>query len=248
MKGQVAIIVLLVSAVMLSMGLSMSKSENTEVKINTNDELLKKAFDMAESGINYYLGTGATSYIPGDSESYAKIIATKISDGSNTIDFGEYTPANGSENYWLVNHLDNGNIGSTYFSGANVDVCSVGFTGSVQVDYFYKNGANIGLTRRGYNFSSDINFTVNGFVDSAGDCVRVNLGFNPLLITVTPIFNGGKFYLLAATGGVFASQGIDVSSNGIANGVNKNLSIRQRYLMPNFLTSGMVAERSILND
>lgn len=248
MKGQVAIIVLLVSAVMLSMGLSMSKSENTEIKINTNDELLKQAFDMAESGINYYLGTGNTSYTPENSEIYAKIVATKISDGSNTINFNEYTPANSSENYWLVNHLDNGNIGTTYFAGPNVDVCSVGFTGSVQIDYFYKNGANIGLVRNGYNFSSDVAYTINDFVDSVGDCVRINLGFSPLLLSVTPIFDGGKFYIIAANGGSFASQGIDVSSSGTASGVNKNLSIRQRYLMPNFMTSGMVAERSILND
>ena len=46
--GQVAIIVLLVSAVMLTMGLSMSRKESIDIKIDTNDELLKKAFDAAE--------------------------------------------------------------------------------------------------------------------------------------------------------------------------------------------------------
>lgn len=117
-KGQISIIVLLVSAVMLTLGMSMSKQESVQIKINTNDELLKKAFDAAESGINYYLGTGATNYSSPDSNSFADINTTKLSEGSDTIDFGEFVPAGNSESYWLVNHLDiGGSLGTNYYNG-----------------------------------------------------------------------------------------------------------------------------------
>ena len=241
-KGQVAIIVLLVSAVMLTMGLSMSRRESVEIKIDTNDELLKKAFDAAESGINYYLGTGNTSYASPDKNSFADVNANKISDGATIIDFGEFITAGSSETYWLVNHLDNGDIGATYFAGPDVDVCSSDFSGNIKIDYFYKIGANFMLKR----FMPNI----------ASNCSTITMVGSPILVVVTPIASGGKFYVEAKNGGSFESQGVDLQSIGRAGGTqtgvdfqaSKKLVIRQRYKIPGFLTSGMMAEGSILSD
>jgi Tfp pilus assembly protein PilX len=61
-SGQVALIVLIVSAVVLTLGLSTSKRTVTENKITTEEGLLKEAFNVAESGIEYYLSTGSTAY------------------------------------------------------------------------------------------------------------------------------------------------------------------------------------------
>ncbi|PJE66956.1 hypothetical protein COU93_01400, partial [Candidatus Shapirobacteria bacterium CG10_big_fil_rev_8_21_14_0_10_36_6] len=107
---------------MLTLGLSMSKSETVEIKINANDELLKKAFDTAESGINFYLGTGGTNYSSPGNNSVADINVSKIGVG-NSINFDEFVSAGSSESYWLVNHLDNGDIGTTYYAGVSVNVC-----------------------------------------------------------------------------------------------------------------------------
>ncbi|MFA7300931.1 MAG: hypothetical protein WC069_01290 [Candidatus Shapirobacteria bacterium] len=242
MKGQVAIIVLLVSAVMLTLGLGMSKKESVNVKINTNDELLKKAFDTAESGINYYLGTGGTSYSSPDNVSFADVSTSKISDGSDKIDFGEYLQQGNSENYWLVNHLFNGDIGTTYFNGPDVSVCTVSYSGQVKVDYFYKVGVNYNIKRNLINLNSN--------------CFTVGIVGSPVLLAVTPISSGGKFYIQALNGGTFSSQGIDVIAVGRAGGTQEGvntqakqkLSIRQRYMIPGFLLSGMMAEGSILSD
>jgi hypothetical protein len=242
-KGQISIIVLLVSAVMLTLGMSMSKQESVQIKINTNDELLKKAFDAAESGINYYLGTGATNYSSPDSNSFADINTTKISEGSDTIDFGEFVPAGNSESYWLVNHLDTGELGTNYYTGASVNVCSNNYSGNVKVDYFYKIGDSFKLRRYVKSISSN--------------CASINIIGNPILLSITPLADvGGKFYIKSDdSGSTFASQGFDLSSEGRAGGTeaganfqaSKKLTIRQRYLMPGFLISGLMADGSVSN-
>lgn len=252
-KGQVAIIVLLVSAVIMTVGLSLSKKATTETKIDTNEELLKKAFNAAESGIDYYLSTGNTAYNAPDSLSSADIVAKNIEASDSNLDFEEYVPAGGSEFYWLVNHLSNGDIGATYYNAATVNVCGRGFTGALEINYFYKIGTDYGVSRYGYNFGS-VN-TVDGFTIAGGDCVTINIVNNPILITITPIFGGGRFYLNGA--GTFPIQGVEIDSTGKSGGVsvavsgarvNKKIKVARRYKMPAFMLSGVVSETSVLSD
>ena len=245
-KAQTVIIVLLVSAVLMTVGLSLSKKATTETKLDINEESLKNAFNAAESGINYYLGTGNTKYSSPDNLSTADINPRTIEADGTILDFGEYVGVNDSEFYWLVNHLDNGDIGATYYNFGTVDVCGTGFTGSLEIAYYYKSGGTYGVGRSGVNFSSDPSKKVNGFTDMSGDCVEINtnhLAVNPILITVTPIFNGGRFYVTGF--GNFPSQGVDISSTGktgeVSLGqVNKKLRVVQRYKIPYFLLSGVV--------
>ena len=110
-NGQVAIIVLLVSAVLMTLGLSLSKKSTVETKIDTNEELLKEAFNAAESGIDYYLGTGNNNYNAPGGQSSALVTTENIGGGS-TLNFGEYIPVNGTEFYWLVNHNSDGSLGT----------------------------------------------------------------------------------------------------------------------------------------
>lgn len=238
MKGQVAIIALLVSALMLSLGLTMSKRETTEIKINTNDELLKKAFDTAESGINYYLGTGGTNYTSPGGNSFALITATNIGVGT-TIDFGVFIPKGGSESYWLVNHLVNGDIGTSYYGGSSVIVCSNSYTGSVEAVLLYSTG----VTRSMLNINND--------------CKIVYMVGSPIFLAIIPISSGGKFYIESDGSNSFSSQGIEINSEGNAGvasvGVNatmasKKLNIVKRYKLPGFMVSGMMAEGLILSD
>lgn len=254
-KGQVAIIVLLISAMMLTLGLSLSKSATVETKIDINDELLNKAFNAAESGINYYLGTGGTKYNSPDGVSSADLSVKDIVGEGEVLDFSEFTPKNETQYYWLVNHDVNGNIGNVYYNETSLQVCGVGFTGSLEINYFYLSGGNYGVHRYGYNFNSATS-RVNGFVDVSGDCVTVATDRTPLLLAITPYIYGGKFYLKAASGGVFPSQGVEITSTGKAGGVStsvtgqasKQLSVEKRYEVPAFMLSGIVSEDSLLSD
>ena len=233
MKGQVAIIVLLVSAVMLTLGLTMSKGETTQIKLNTNDELLKKAFDKAESGINFFLGTGGTNYVSPD-DGNANVNVAKIGEGNTKIDFGELVLVGASENYWLVNHLVNGDIGTTYFSGPNIDVCGTNYSDSVQISLFYKSGGQVNVRRQ--------------LINNLNSCAVITMTGSPILMTITPVNTSGKFYIEAKNGGSFSSQGVDVESQGSVGGTNKKLSIRQRYVLPGFLTAGIMSEGAVLSD
>jgi len=255
-SGQVAIIVLLVSAVLMTVGLSLSKTSTVETKIDTNEELLKKAFNAAESGIDYYLGTGSTNYSAPDNLSSADVNVTNITANGSNLDFGEYTPKNGTEFYWLVNHLDNGDIGNTYYGATSVNVCGTGFSGAMEINYFYKNGVSYGVKRYGYNFGTDK--TVNGFTTTTDSCVAVSILDSPLLVTVTPIFGGGRFYLQSQGSGVFPIQGVEINSTGKAGGVstdvgakvevNKRINVAKRYKVPSFMLDGVTSEDSVLSD
>jgi len=55
---------------------------------------------------------------------------------------------------------------------------------------------------------------------------------SPILITVNPIFGGGKFYV---QGGAFPIQGEEISSTGTATFVNKRLRVLRRYKIPSFM-------------
>lgn len=255
-RGQVAIIVLLVSAVLMTVGLSLSKNSTVETKIDTNEELLKKAFNAAESGVSYYLGTGNTSYSSPDNLSSANVNVSNIVANGSNLDFGEYVPKNGTEFYWLVNHLDDGSIGNTYYGASSVNVCGTGFTGSLEINYFYKIGTNYGVKRYGYNFSTSQ--VVNGFANVASSCVNIATPNNALLITLTPIFNGGRFYIQSQGSGVFPIQGIQIDSTGKAGGVtdqvgakvqvNKKINVARRYKVPYFMLNGVTSEDSVLSD
>jgi hypothetical protein len=88
------------------------------------------------------------------------------------------------------------------------------------------------------------------------NCQSVDVVGSPILLVVSPITTGGKFYVESSGGVNFSSQGIDINSEGRAGtasinaqaSVNKDINIRLRYKLPGFMTSGMMSEGSILSD
>ena len=67
-KGQIALVILVISAIVMTIGLSVSKKTVVETKITTDEEQLKQAFNAAESGIDNYLGTGRKTFTASDSK------------------------------------------------------------------------------------------------------------------------------------------------------------------------------------
>ncbi|MDD4027325.1 MAG: pilus assembly PilX N-terminal domain-containing protein [Candidatus Shapirobacteria bacterium] len=259
-KGQVAIIVMLVSALLVTVGLSLSKKTTVETKIDYNEEALKKAFNAAESGIDYYLATGQKTYDSDDNLSEANVTTENIGDnGSGILDFKEFTPANGVQYFWLVNHNDDGSLGNNYFSGSMITVTH-GWTsnyGSLEIGVYYKNALGVyGVKRYGYNF--DTSSKVYNFSD-LGNVTNVTINpipSNPILMTVTPIFQGANISI-SGNGFTFPVQGEKINSVGSAgvvfdgtqeeSKINKKLSIERRYKFPYFLLSGIVSETSVLS-
>lgn len=253
-KGQVAIIVMLVSALMITVGLSLSKKTTVETKIDFNEEALKKAFNAAESGIDYYLATGLTAYRSSDNLSEANVVSENIG-GANQLDFNEFTPQNGVQYFWLTDHESDGSLGLGYYSNTFQICTKNNFSGSLEISRYYLNGGVYGVKRYGYDF--DNANQVNQFEDNfADDCTpNIDSEGNTILVAVTPIFSGGEIYMSGPVN--FPIQGEKINSTGSAgvifgeaevdSKINKRLIVERRYRFPYFLLSAVVSETSVLS-
>jgi len=249
-RGQVALVVLIVSAVVLTLGLSVSKKTTVETRIDTDEELLKKAFNAAESGIEYYLGSNNTSYQNLDNQEKADVTVSDLK--GTVLNFEKYTLVNQRALFWLVDHDANGAIGTVSYSSGPVDICvASGFAGALKVDYFYKEGINYKVDRHGYNIGAQTvtNFTPKS-LDSDG-CFEFTLKSNSLLVSVMPMFAGTQ---LSMEGGAeFPSQGEEITSVGRAGdvssvGVNKKVTIVRSFGIPFFMMEAITAGNSVLSN
>lgn len=264
-SGQVAIIVLLVSAAVMTLGLSISKKTVIDTKIDTSEEQLKQAFNTAESGIDYYLGTGSTKFIAPDNQSVADVVVKNVGQGS-TVNFNQYTLVNKSQEFWLMGHLADGSVdNATYYTGTSISVCIENtFNGALKVDYFYQDaGTNYLVYHNGYNFSAGY---VNGFSDLSplpgqGNCnsgyreltltAPLGGGIKPMMLSLKPMRNGTKFYLLGS-GANFPVQGIELSSVGkvgdVSTGVNRKINVTRLYQIPGFALDAITTFGSVLSN
>lgn len=248
-SGQVAIIVLLVSAVLLTIGLSSSRKTITDVKVDTDEGFLKDAFNAAESGINNYLNSKDKNYSIGSSGAGASVNVVTIGNGTSLSSESLILPGS-SQLFWLVNHKENGDIGGTYYSGNYVQIQpDSDFRGALKVDYFYKNAANnYFVSRFGYRYDGGTkNEFDNGFINP------VNLptsGDNSLLLVITPIGGSTKLTLISDSGKIFPSQGEELTSVGTAgNGIKTQIKTRHSYqTLPPFFMESMTAGGTIKNN
>jgi len=259
--GQVALVVLVVSAVALTLGLSLSKKTVIETQVETDEEALKQAFNAAESGVDYYLSTGTTKYTAPDGKSMAEVTVSNVG-GSEVISFGDYTPENNYTYFWLVSHFDDGSINyGDYYRGDRIDVCvEGGFAGSLLMGYFFRDGSgNFGQKRYVINFGGSQSIPnqsnlPNGSCNSgSGPRLPVVAGTTPLLITVMPLFGGGRIAIENVGGNLIPIQGTQISSLGKAGevsattGVSRRLSVEKRYKIPGFAMEAVMSGGRVLN-
>ena len=210
------------------------------------------------------MGTGSTSYKTPDNKKTAQVEVNPLSLGNMALDFNEFYIANNPATFWLVGHDADGNINYSDFYGANnLNICVPdGYIGSIKVDLFYKAGANFGVARSGYNFGTVK--IVNGYTDascagSSGcpankkgiNIANIGVGSVPLLLSVYPIFQPGTRISLTGSSG-FPSQGSEISAVGRAgdlqNGVNRKVTVQNRYRVPPFLFEVITAGNNVLNN
>jgi Tfp pilus assembly protein PilX len=228
-KGQVILIVMLVSALVLTLGLSASRQATVETKIDTDEEMLKKAFNTAESGVDYYLGTGITQYTAdaGTSNS-ANLSVTNIGGGSTLASDGMVSEGN-TEVFWLMGHDTNGNLNtSDYYQKDAVNICSPTASGNFKVDYFYK-------VSRSYQQNNVAN-CLNSFSLAAG---------TPVLLAITPINFQTSIYITG--NGPFPIQGEEISSVGQVGSVNTVVRVLNKYQVPIFMLDAITSEGNVLS-
>ena len=252
MKGQVALIVLIVSAVVLTFGLSISKKTVVETKIDTDEELLKKAFNAAESGIDYYLGSGKVTYVNDSNQERADVTVKQLG-VARELSLKNYTLKNQRVSFWLVNHNDDGSVGSSYYSGT-ISLCVEGFTGKLKVDYFYRDGTTDAykVARYGYNIGGgDDSGFIGQSLTSGCFSFALDAGNKSLIVAVVPLSGGAQ---LSMKGSVdFPSQGQEITSVGRAGdttsgtGVNKQVTVVRGYEIPFFMMDAVTSGSRVLS-
>lgn len=251
-KGQVALIVLIVSAVIMTVGMSLSRKTVIDTKIDTDTELAKSAFDAAESGIDYYVRTGNEVYEP-DDDGVARKADVSVTDLETGAQYTFETPTqNGkAEYFWLVDHDNDDEIGTDYFNG-DFEICvDSGFEGSVKVDYFYKVGAEYQVERFGYNFNWDDK--IPGFTNISGVCGGEITGLpeESILLVLTPLYDNAIFTLKTAI--TFPAQGKDIVSTGKTGNlevvpISRSIRMIDRYKVPAFLLEAITAEGDVSSE
>jgi len=236
-KGQIAIIVLLASAIILTLGLSASKKAVIDTKVDTDEQLLKEAFNAAESGINSYINDGSSTYETGNG---AKASVDSVTIGGGTIIASEGPVlANNNQLFWLVDHESNGDIGVNYYESTPLHLTvDSNFNGSLKIDYFYKNGSVYGVTHIGYNFSSP--GAVDGYTDSSTKTIDIPNTGDSLLLVVTPLVSSTNISLSGSSN--FPDQGEELTAIGTAgDGVKTQIRTRNIYQIPSFFMEAITA-------
>lgn len=248
-KGQVVLMVLLASALILTLGLSASKVTTTETKIDADQEMLKKAFNTAESAIDYYLATGTTGVDAYKNENngsneLADLWVKEIGNVTS-LSFSKTSQMGQIEYFWLVDHNDDGSLGTAYLSktsgvGETISICGTSRI-QVKVDYFYidKNG----------NYQASRSVKTDG--DDSNKCVTLDMdpdnsnNNKSLLMTVMPMNQAGVISVRSRRN--FPVQGKKISATGKINGINNTVSVFSTYEVPAFLTEGLISGGGILS-
>ncbi len=256
-SGQVALVVLIISAISLTLGLALSDRVRTNVKVDKDDELLQRAFNAAESGIDRYLSDDTQLAYTAPDGSTAEIDPIPL-DGQ-TIEFGEYTRRDGYAFFWLVDHNDDGTINyGSYYGGNSVSICFDDFNGGFMVYYYGMDVGTYGVIRRAYNLVSGANTIMNATTVSGGtNCSGYALtssfplgtDFNiPLLLVIKPIGGGSRF---AVTGNNFPVQGELIRATGRSADTSTNVAVVRRYdptYYMSFMLDGVVANDVVESD
>lgn len=253
-KGQVALIVLLISAVALTLGLSASKKAITDTKIDQDEAELKNAFNVAESSIDQYLSNGEKTYTNNDKSATANVTTTDIGNAASITSDG--IVLNGQNSlFWLTSHNLDGSIctsSCTTYNGTDINLSvDSGFNQGLKVDYFYLSGTNTYHVKR-YTYNFRGSSVINNATPIATSNITIPVGVvTPLLISITPI--GGNTNL-TLSGGVFPVQGQEITAVGqvgstaadqVQNTVKTQVKTVSKYDIPDFLLESVSAINEI---
>ena len=253
MKGQVAIFVLLISALIMTVGLSVAKRTVIETKIDTDEELLKQAFNAAESGIDTYLLDPSQTGYSSTTGSSAEIEVDNIGD-VNDLSFEETILENKSAFLWLRDRGVGGSLNySSGYDDEEISLCLTdtsggNFEGSLKVDYFYLDEGEIKVSRAGYNLSGTTE--VIGYENMESNCADYELTGTPLLLALTPILGSAKMSVSGDDS--FPIQGERITSTGSAGEVEsapvlRKVTVVNQYQIPYFMLEAVTAKGNISN-
>ncbi|MBI3955528.1 hypothetical protein HY338_03720 [Candidatus Gottesmanbacteria bacterium] len=266
-SGQIVLILVLITVVGLTIGLSLISRTVTDVRISSQIEESGRAFSAAEAGVENALKV--INVLPTNTaKSITLDNATaeyKVSDigGDRSLYTFPLTEITSSQLLWLVNHNSDGSLGATnyYPTASSLDICwgGVGNNSALELSLYYLSGSSYKISKAAYdpdgsrlnNFSTADNIgsycggnyrykhSVN-FKDDFG-----LLGSELLLaLRMTPVYESTTIGILPTDN--LPVQGNQVNSVGKSNtGVVRKIQVNKTYnLLPNLLDFSLYCENT----
>lgn len=258
-SGQVILIILLVTAVGLTIGLSLVSRTINDVKISSQVAESSKAFSAAEAGIetalrNADFGTGNLT-VSGSDVNY---IVSKLGGDEATFVLNNVAIGN-SQTFWLVDHEDDGTISPNpvkAYDGSLVQLCWGPLSGvppivpAMEVTMLFKSGSTYKIGKVAYDPNAgrtgQNNFkladSAGGYCDGRTYRAQINFAADfgtinsdvPIYLRLMPVYANTDI-ALTPEGGIggghpFAVQGKQIVSTGkTSNGVARRLNVLQGY-------------------
>jgi len=167
-KGQIVLILVLITVVGLTIGLSLISRTITDIRISSQIEQSSRAFSAAEAGIetalrgNVEIGPTGTVSLEGASANYS-VSTVGGTDANYNLSL---TEVGNSQTVWLVEHNADDSInesGYSYPVSSTLEVCfgtRPDSNGAVLVSIFYKDGTDYKMAKK----AIDSSVRDNGFI------------------------------------------------------------------------------------
>ncbi len=263
-SGQIVLILVLITVVGLTIGLSLISRTVTDVRISSQIEESGRAFSAAEAGVENALKvvnvfpTGTTKSVTLNDAS-ADYTVSDIGGNSSLYTF-PLTEANSSQLLWLVNHNSDGSLGTAYYpTTETLDICwgTTGNNSALEFSLYYKTGTTYKIAKSAFDpdISRGNNFNPADKVGNYCNSVypykhTVNfisdfsvLGTDVLLVLrMTPVYEGTSIGVLPAAS--LPVQGNQIKSVGKSStGVIRKIQVNKTYnLLPGLLDFALYCE------
>lgn len=267
-RGQVILILVLITVVGLTIGLALISRTITDIRISSQIEQSSRAFSAAEAGIesalkgDIYSGSRQGSLqLPNVTAEYSVV----QEGGTNTSFALPLTEAGSSQVVWLIGHNPDGSLqetGPSYAATVPLDVCWGSIPNSspaMEVSLFYKTGIEYRVYRQGYD---PVTTRGNGFLptdlgsnfcDSALSFKKTivpstDYGIDPgatlLFYGLIPVYETTEIAVKPDASTPLPLQGVRITSVGkTANDVVRKISVLQSYqILPSLLDFGLFSE------
>lgn len=249
-SGQILLIIVLISSVLLTIGLSLSQVGSNETKISKLEEESKKTFQAAEAGIenfiqnnagNYYydksnnIGIGVSVNIINSNQKSAKEFITPLikKDEQYTFYLIDYPDlVAGNSNSWTGNSLD------IYFNSNKSSQCDTSSSSepAIELTLIYDDSSTSGYELKKYlvdNCSGRIgtpNLTVSsGDSDYLRKTTLSITESNPKVLIVRNIFSDTKIKFIGNTDLKNQGKYITSTAQSTNNNVTKKVELFQSY-------------------
>jgi hypothetical protein len=197
-QGQIVLILVLITVVGLTIGLSLVSRTITDVRISSQIEQSNRAFSAAEAGVESALKgaviggpTGTVSL----ANASAKYNVTALGGGSNVFNF-PLTETYNVQTLWLIAHKNDGTVDESasyppstnnYPPNLSFDVCWGSGTSNpaVIISLYYKDGSNYKVAKGAYDGDPSSRTPANNFysADTGGSYCGGNYKYRK---TLTP--------------------------------------------------------------